>query len=91
MRPLFTSRQEWQELREAGQRAYLRSAIGHMLGAAAFGLAVLIVVCGATDPHWRSAPVLAVSAVSLLAGGLFSYFLFRREWRAAERAYRGNA
>jgi hypothetical protein len=87
MGPLFTSREEWQELRPAGRRAYIRSAVGYVLKAGVLGLAVLILLCGATDPYWRSAPVLAVSAASLLGGSVGAYFLFRREWQAAERAY----
>ena len=87
MGPLFTSREEWREMRPAGRRAYLWSAVGHTLRAAALGLLVLIVLCGATDPHWRSAPVLAVSLVSWIGGGAFAYALFRREWQAAERTY----
>ena len=87
MGPLFTSREEWRELRSAGRRAYIRLAVGHTLQAGVFGLAILVLLCGASDPYWRSAPVLAVSAASLLGGGVKAYVLFRREWQAAERAY----
>jgi hypothetical protein len=87
IRPWFTSREEWLGLRPAGRRAYIRSAVGYMLQAGILGLAILILVCGAADPYWRSAPVLTVSAMSLAGGGATAYLLFRREWQAAERVY----
>jgi hypothetical protein len=87
MGPLFTSRGEWRELRPAGRRAYLRTAVGYTLRAGTLGLAALILLCEATEPYWRSAPVLAIFAASLLAGGSGAYALFRREWEAAERRY----
>jgi hypothetical protein len=59
-----------------------------MLQAGTLGLAFLILVIGAMEPHWRSPRFLTVAAVSLLGGGLFAYALFSREWRAAERKYR---
>jgi hypothetical protein len=87
MGPWFTSREEWMGLRPAGRRAYIRLAVGYMLQAGILGLAILILVCGAADPYWRSAAVLTVSAMSLAGGGVTAYLLFRREWQAAERAY----
>jgi hypothetical protein len=91
MGPLFTSREEWREVRPAGRGAYVGAAVAHTLHAGALGLAVLVVLCGAADPHWRSAPVLAAFAASLAGGGAAAYALFRREWRAAERAYGDGA
>ena len=87
MGPLFTSREEWRALRPAGRRAYVRSAVGYTLQSGILGLAVLILLCGAVDPHWRSGPFLAICAASLLGGGVGAYLLFRREWRSAEQAY----
>jgi hypothetical protein len=87
MVPWFTSRQEWEQLRSAGGRAYVRSSVGWMLRAGALGIAVLVVLGGATDPYWRSAPFLGVAVASLVAGALCSALLFHREWNAAERTY----
>jgi hypothetical protein len=50
-------------------------------------LGVLFWVVGATEPYWRSGPVLAIFASSLLGGAAAAYALFRREWHAAERKY----
>ena len=87
MGPLFTSREEWRELRAAGRRAYVRAAVGHTLRAGTLGIAMLVVVCGATEPHWRSPAVVAVFGASLFGGGVAAYALFRREWQAAEKMY----
>ena len=91
MRPLFTSREEWRELRPAGRRAYLRAAVGHTLRAGVLGVGMLVVVCGVTEPHWRSPAVVAVLVASLLGGGATAYALFRREWQAAEKTYGAGA
>jgi hypothetical protein len=61
-----------------------------MRQAAVLGLAVLVLLCGADDPHWRSNAVLATFAACLAAGSVGAYLLFSREWRAAERAYGGS-
>ena len=87
MGPLFTSRAEWRDLRPAGRDSYLRTAVGLTLEAGAFGLAILVLVFGASEPHWRSTPVLVVMAAALIGGGLFARALFGREWNAAERSY----
>jgi hypothetical protein len=87
MGPWFTSREEWEELRPAGRRAYVRSAVGYMLRAGVLGLGVLVVVCGAVDPYWRSGPILSISAASLLGGAVVAHALFRREWQAAQRTH----
>ena len=91
MGPMFTSRDEWNALAPAGRPAYLRSAVGHTLKAGALGMVILVLAVGAAEPYWRSAPVLVVAGVSLLAGGAAAYAFFRREWVAAEREYGASA
>lgn len=87
MAPLFTSPDEWRQLAPAGERAYLRQAIGYLVRAAPFGFGTLVLVFGATEPHWRSVPVLLTFAGSLASAAGLASLLFRREWRAAARAY----
>jgi hypothetical protein len=61
--------------------------VGYTLRAGAFGLGALFWGIGATEPYWRSAPVVAVYVASLAAGVAAAYALFRREWQAAECRY----
>lgn len=87
MGPLFTSRAEWRELAPRGPRAYVGEAVGHVVRAALLGFGTLALVIGEVEPYWRTTPVLAIFAGALAAGAGVSAWLFRREWRAAARAY----
>jgi hypothetical protein len=87
MRPYFTSRSEWPSAASAGERGYVREATGYLVRGGLLGMLTLAGPLGAVDPYWRSLPVLALSAVCLGAGAGLGALLFRREWRAAARAY----
>jgi hypothetical protein len=87
MAPFFTSRSEWHSAGYLDEGAYVRQAIGYLFSASLLGLFVLVGPIGAVDPYWRSLPVLAIGAMGLGGGIAFGVLLFRREWRAAVRAY----
>jgi hypothetical protein len=65
----------------------VREALGYVLRASVLGFAILVGPIGASDPYWRSFPVLMILATCLVVVGGLSALLFRREWRAAMRAY----
>ena len=87
MRPFFTSRSEWESAARAGERTYVREATGYLVSGGLLGFITLVGLVGATDPYWRSLPILAVLVLSLVGGAGLGALLFRREWRAASRAY----
>lgn len=87
MPPLFTSRAEWHEHALEGERAYVRTAVGFVVSGALIGLSTMVIGIGAVDPYWRSLPILLTFAGSLTVCSALSALLFRREYRAAARAY----
>ena len=87
MRPLFTSRKEWDAADYDDEGAYVRDATGHVVRACLLGFLALVGPVGAIDPYWRSLPILGIFALCLAAGAGLSALLFRREWRAALRTY----
>ena len=86
-RPFFTSRGEWDEAAASGERDYVRNAMGYVVRGGIIGFTSMVVGAGAVDPYWRSVPVLVTYGVCLILGTAGSALLFRREWRAARRAY----
>ena len=86
-RPFFTSRREWDDAAASGERGYVRNAVGYVVRGGVIGFTSLVVGAGAVDPYWRSVPVLATCGVCLIVVSAGSALLFRREWRAARRAY----